>query len=175
MFVPGASAKFFNAPITPCNPRFSVGVRINVRVPASIAGLISGNAARNSADAGVRFRPNVVRSTNNGCWARNDAVPVDNVAGDSAIVCANAFGSELIARNVVAASPNNRTFTCATGANAAMNKFKSFKNRGNATRIAPNTAPPAANAPTTPASSRSCHSTTDPRPANTSPAPTKLR
>ena len=57
----------FNAAITCCKFRFKLGVRANVLVPASTAGLIVGNVCSSDADAGVKLTPNTLKSTKNGC------------------------------------------------------------------------------------------------------------
>ncbi len=90
--MPGAVDSVFSAPITCCSRAFSGGVRFKVVVPTSIAGLMSGNAARNSDVAGVRLRPSDAKSVKNGCCTFSDAVDTLNVDGDFAIVDSNACG-----------------------------------------------------------------------------------
>jgi hypothetical protein len=120
-FVPGAVESVLSAPITCCSRELSGGVRRSTVVPTSIAGLISGNAARNSALAGVKLRPNDAKSLRNGCWIFSDVVDTLNVDGDFAIVDSNAPGLFEIAANVVAISVNSCEFTFATGATTRMN------------------------------------------------------
>jgi len=85
-FVPGANDNDFNAFITCCNLKFSGGVRLNVLVPASIAGVSTGNACFNDTVAGVNRCPNSVRSTKNGCCTLNDCVDTLSVDGERRIV-----------------------------------------------------------------------------------------
>ncbi len=137
--------------------------------------MIVGNDARSAAAAGVRSRPNVVRSTSNGICALSDAVPVASVPGESAIVCPSAFGSRLIAANVVAASANNRTLVCATGATADTNTFTSLKNRVNPDDGFARYRATGSKCPSNAGNPAIVSFNAEPRPANTSPAPTRLR
>ena len=86
-------------------------MRASVCVPASIAGLSTGNVASSSAVAGVSCCPSVVRSARNGCSTVSESVPTASVDGDSAIDASSALGSLEIASNVVAMSVNSREAT----------------------------------------------------------------
>ncbi len=137
--------------------------------------MIVGNARHNDPAAGAKPVPNTRKSTKNGCWARKLSVDTANVDGDLEIVASNARGSREIASNVVAISVNNRAFTSATGASVPINAFNASKNPVNRVPGSDKYRATGSKCANNPGKLEIVSFNADPRPANTSPNPTKSR